>query len=212
MPETRLVIQQGRNKGDPIVQVTTFKQVEQAKGPYNRNASWEVAADGTIIHKNKRYYLDRCVNVLWRVLIAVLAAYMVVIGSIYLIDCRIEKRVPLYLLVGGICQLPVSILALLMMRGDKALTGLWKLIATFVCSPLMLFILVWTIVGAVWTFSVIQTVDMYDGNSHQYCNPVLYISSAISVILTTILLCILIYSSVNYFRRGVTRGVRSGRS
>ena len=61
--------------------------------------------------------------------------------------------------------------------------------------------------GAVWTFSVIQKVDMYDTNSYQYCNPVLYISSAVSVIMTAILLCILTYSSVSYFRRGVRRGV-----
>ena len=78
----------------------------------------------------------------------------VIIGSFYLIDCRVEKRVPLFLIVAGIALLPVSVLALFMVRGDKALTGLWKLIATFVCSPLMLFLLAWTIVGETWCSTV----------------------------------------------------------
>ncbi|OQV23812.1 hypothetical protein BV898_02164 [Hypsibius exemplaris] len=208
MTETQVVIGPGSSKpGQPTVQVHTFRKADQFSGPVERNISWEIAADGKIVHKNYRYYCCVVWGVLWRSLLGITAVYMIVIGSIYLIDCRVDKRIPLYMIVGGVALLPIFLLAVYMIKKDRVFEGLWKLIGSFICSPIILFAIIWTIVGGVWTFGAASVVELQNHESPQYCHPVLFVSSAVSVILIFLLLCIFLFISIRYFRRGVQRGM-----
>lgn len=53
----------------------------------------------------------------------------------------------MYMIVGGIALLPIFLLAVYMIKKDRVFEGLWKLIGSFVCSPVILFAIAWTVVG-----------------------------------------------------------------
>lgn len=154
-------------------------------------------------------------SVLWTVLVGIfniIPITMIVIGSVYLNDCKIERMIPVYLVVYG---------ALLLFR------YLWtsclrcsakndsddireKDVDTFqFCTVLVVlldfFLIIWFIIGNVWIYGNFPDVQYHNKGSSSYCHGVLYLFAFWHTTLHYIILgllmlccpCIICYYYVN---------------
>ncbi|XP_069823916.1 transmembrane protein 272-like [Dendropsophus ebraccatus] len=98
-------------------------------------------------------------NMLCFLIWVALGIAMVVIGSLYLHECKAEPNIPLYLVVGGsfhLCGLALFMLQLVAVK-------VTFILEVFVC----LFSFCWFTAGSIWVFSIFQD-DSRD------CNDVVY--------------------------------------
>ncbi|KAG8201770.1 hypothetical protein JTE90_012829 [Oedothorax gibbosus] len=98
---------------------------------------------------------------------------MIVIGHLYLFDCKVQPYIPIFLLVTGY----FSIFAFLLQVGRKHCTeedGTCDKAVQFWYYLVSLFLLAWCIVGSVWVYSV-EKVEYEDTTSGEYCNKTLYL-------------------------------------
>ncbi|XP_055342841.1 uncharacterized protein LOC129591272 [Paramacrobiotus metropolitanus] len=210
MPETQIVI--GKDTRDPQVLLTTVRddRTRVADSP-ERHTSWDLTEDGRLTHKNPTYYICKAYALLWRLALFAIGIYMIVVGGVFFHSCPLaDAKIPVYMIVGGVFLMPLVLFALYMRnnRPDKALEGLWKILGFLICLPIALFLFAWSIAGLVWVYGSIPYVDLVRPESAEFCHPVLFVSSAVCIFLTFLILTAVMYISVVYFRRGVRRGVR----
>ncbi|XP_048063395.1 transmembrane protein 272-like [Megalobrama amblycephala] len=115
--------------------------------------------------------LSKPVQIISKVIGAVLPIAEIAIGAIYLHDCPKQPYIPIYLLVSGVITLVLDLLAWLPSIKTPAykkfrcfFTCAWSL---FVC----LFLFCWFIAGNVWIYSI--HLPNYSGTD--YCNKTLYL-------------------------------------
>jgi len=105
----------------------------------------------------------------------VLPISMIVIGSMYLKDCTIQRYIPIYLIVGGVFTF-IRQFSSLLQRGKNQRSGETENNAK--PNPLGgiidCFLMAWFIAGNVWVYSIFDTVDTIDTTSVNYCNPTVY--------------------------------------
>ncbi|KAL8624042.1 hypothetical protein ACOMHN_041632 [Nucella lapillus] len=133
---------------------------------------------------------------------------MIIIGVKYLDDCPLEKRIPVYLLVGG-CFLALKLIGMLwknvLLRRyenmdafyDSSDTELVFTSRTFLMMDWILsaFLLAWHLVGAYWVFSI--WMPPFRPELHQpsfYCGETVYFCAVVEIIATGVLLllCLLL--------------------
>ncbi|XP_076446934.1 transmembrane protein 272-like isoform X2 [Babylonia areolata] len=127
---------------------------------------------------------------------------MITMGVKYVDDCPLEKRVPVYLLVGG-CFLALKLMGMLwknlLMRRyenmdafyDSSETELVFTSRTFLMMDWILsaFLLAWHLVGAYWVFSL--WLPPYHASLHRpnfYCGRSVYLCAVVEIIATGVLL------------------------
>ncbi|CAF0814210.1 unnamed protein product [Rotaria sordida] len=131
---------------------------------------------------------------------SIIPIIQLIIGLYYKGDCRIDQRIPTYMIVAGICGLALAGLSLFLsitfkcFLSDSAVVTVLascgiclNLIATFLIS---IFVFIWFILGCVWVFSVRSQVQFKDSIKPGYCQPVLYKSTFALLIITIIWACI----------------------
>lgn len=122
---------------------------------------------------------------------------MIVIGAIYKDQCKIERYIPIWLIVAGVFGCVSTIFrtasncyTLFTKRGDgNDPEGANKKIQTKNCftSLIELFLFAWFIAGNVWVYSVRNTVQYNDQSLNTYCHQTVYLFSFWLITLTWIL-------------------------
>ncbi|XP_064481808.1 uncharacterized protein LOC135394773 [Ornithodoros turicata] len=102
------------------------------------------------------------------VLVAV-SLSMIIIGSLYFNECPAQKNIPIYLVVAGV-------VLLLVFLSPCCHSESWE--SCYICflGLACLFLMAWSIAGAVWVFNV-ERVDTNDPLSAHYCNHIVYTSA-----------------------------------
>uniref|UniRef100_A0A3Q2Q6C8 Uncharacterized protein n=1 Tax=Fundulus heteroclitus TaxID=8078 RepID=A0A3Q2Q6C8_FUNHE len=121
------------------------------------------------------------------------------VGAVYLDECPIQEKIPIFLITFGVIQLVLNFTTCLSCKDSKNDT-LLKLRqgCTVLKSITTLFLFCWFIAGNVWVYSVYQ--PSYSKNAtdvSSYCNKTLYLVAlwtvtAVYIILGLILLLLLI--------------------
>lgn len=102
---------------------------------------------------------------------------MIVMGAMYLDDCRVERFIPIYLVVGGTVSLFVNLAGLVESicqhkdpdRERSTLSKIWNTCEGFIGC----FMLAWFIAGNVWIYSTFSKFTTTPGED-TYCDPTLY--------------------------------------
>lgn len=151
------------------------------------------------------------------VLILAIPIAMLVIGARYrhFLYCPIEPRLSMFLIVGGsilFCWiiLTIALSLVTMFVAYKRLTV--SVIAVGITSVLIvlieIFLIIWLIVGSVWTFGIrnrVQNIINYPFNFPVYCDKTLYQATSAFIIILYIFfalqICVRIAISVWYSKR-----------
>ena len=107
---------------------------------------------------------------------------LMILGAVYLKDCKIQRKIPVYLIVYGACMLfryfwSVCILGYFSKNKSDDINENDK--NTKPCCSVLtwlldLFLIVWFIIGNVWIYGSFSDVQHYDKASSNYCHGVLY--------------------------------------
>jgi hypothetical protein len=133
--------------------------------------------------------------------------------------CPIEPRISLFLIVNGsvslgwiVLTIPLLVIAILAASYRSLSSIILSIIFTIISFLGMIFLIIWLILGSVWTFRVHKYVTHeYDTINHfytfNYCHPILYqftfVYLIVSYVLSVFQCC---YYCLNAFRSGVTGG------
>ncbi len=126
----------------------------------------------------------------------------VIIGRVYRDQCPVQPKIPYFLYVGGIVGIVVTLFPILSMvlsciqakkaieKGEAAAESTacksFTLIGIIgiVTIVLNLFLFIWLIFGAVWTFGVWSTVSYDEKNQRNYCHSTFYRFTIVLLILS----------------------------
>merc|ERR1712012_348214 len=102
--------------------------------------------------------------------------------------CKAEPRIPYYLIVAGALNIVLLILRLIFQRccrkcgepgEDNKICNSLNFLCRFSCITLydllaLTIVVVWLVVGSVWTFRIFDTVNLDSEGSNDYCPAFLY--------------------------------------
>lgn len=134
--------------------------------------------------------------------VIILHIAMIIIGAVYIKDCRAERYIPIYLIVMGVFGTVRNVLDFLEYyrnkRGDKPFTPYHNKIVN-------LFLFCWFIAGCVWVYRAYK--PNFDSPDHPlYCNRVLYLFTFwlinLTLIFTGIVLLLLCCCMIWMVKRG----------
>ncbi|XP_064638043.1 transmembrane protein 272-like isoform X2 [Lineus longissimus] len=109
-------------------------------------------------------------------LIMAIPISMIAMGSIYLNDCRIERFIPIYLIVGGCFGILKNISNIVQrIRNQKEEKEEENAKTNPFDGIVSCFLLAWFIAGNVWIYRVYHTVNYKDPSDPNYCDPALYL-------------------------------------
>jgi len=111
--------------------------------------------------------------------------------------CTAEPKIPFYLLIAGVLNIVIIILRLIFQRccrkcgepgEDNKICNSLNFLCRFSCITLydllaLAIIVIWLVVGSVWTFRIFDTVIYDHEGSDQYCPPFLYRFTYVAAIL-----------------------------
>jgi len=111
--------------------------------------------------------------------------------------CKAEPKIPFYLLIAGVINIVVIILRLIFQRccrkcgepgEDNKICNSLNFLCRFSCITLydllaLAIIVIWLVVGSVWTFRIFDNVDVDHEGSDKYCPAFLYRFTYVAVIL-----------------------------
>lgn len=124
---------------------------------------------------------------------------MLIVGSIYVNDCKIQPNIPVYLIVSGVLGTIQHVIAVWTKYVPKETGGRLKVYRAY-CKVvdyfLHLFLAIWFILGCVWVYSNYSDVVFEDTFKEEYCHKTLYLFSFWVLNLSFIFLCILIVGSL----------------
>lgn len=119
---------------------------------------------------------------------------MLIIGSIFVDDCPLEPRIPVYLVVAGLFGLIQHVTALVtkyLPKEKQRISDVQKRWCTCLDSVLQTFLFVWFIAGCVWVYSNYE--PNYDNPNHpDYCHKTVYLFTFWMFNISFIILCSLI--------------------
>lgn len=135
-----------------------------------------------------------CASVIGTILLAPVLAIpiaMIVVGSIHLNDCPVERYIPIYLIVGGCFGALQTILTFSLRlknhredknegrgRQQQNEDGSGNTDSNARPNPgsgiISCFLLAWFIAGSVWVYRIYTTVDTSDVSSSHYCHGSVY--------------------------------------
>jgi hypothetical protein len=131
-------------------------------------------------------------------ILAAVPIVMIVIGSVYLHDCNIESRIPIFLIVFGCVSLLQTCFGLIKMaicrKDENDNDNRKKKSGNFCESLITTFLIIWIIIGSVYVFGAWPTWQLHGSNGCTFpngtvsngpycCNPVLMIFSYVSLII-----------------------------
>lgn len=107
---------------------------------------------------------------------------LVILGAVYLEECRIERMIPVFLIVhGSVYLLRYTITTCLRVgsRNDNEIdsekdTDTIRFFNVFLFF-VDLFLVVWFIIGSVWIYANFSDVQYHDKNASSYCSRVAYL-------------------------------------
>ncbi|XP_062514304.1 transmembrane protein 272-like isoform X2 [Corticium candelabrum] len=120
---------------------------------------------------------------------------MVVMGALYKDDCKYQKYIPIYLIVGGAFGIVRTLWTLCqkMCRSGEREEDEENRKMNPIEMILNCFMLAWFITGSVWIYSIYSSYNNVEGTAH-YCNNTLYlyafwITNATYILLGSICFC-----------------------
>ncbi|ESN93316.1 hypothetical protein HELRODRAFT_186116 [Helobdella robusta] len=103
---------------------------------------------------------------------------MIVVGTLYLQQCKRQPYIPIYLVVGGCFGVVKNVLNLIQSWVNGCGHRTKEDVKT---NPLAVvlswFLLAWFITGSVWIYRIYNDFDIQDETSNRYCHPTLYLYS-----------------------------------
>ncbi|XP_033182608.1 transmembrane protein 272-like [Anabas testudineus] len=131
--------------------------------------------------------------VLSKLICCALPIAQVAIGSVYLHDCPRQYLIPIYLIVGGVFGLVLSVLSCLPCtqetNNDSTNSSPLSRISVIWNSLTSFFLFCWFIAGNVWIYSIYEpNYNKNTTNVDPYCNKTLYLFAFWSTTLVYILL------------------------
>jgi len=128
-----------------------------------------------------------------------LSLVMLIIGSIYVDECKIEPNIPVYLIVSGVVGTLQHIITIWTKYVPKESHGKLRVYRRY-CNSLNgifhLFLTMWFIVGCVWVYGAHSEVEFKDREKNEYCHKTLYYFSFWILNLSFIFLGLLVVLSI----------------
>lgn len=108
------------------------------------------------------------------VLLFAIPVTMIIIGSIHFNDCKLQRLIPIWLIVSGFLTIIKNISTLIerIKSQDDGRTG--NKILNIFDSLLTILIVVWFICGNIWTYSNYRKVQTVDTSRDDYCHSIVY--------------------------------------
>ncbi|GFY40569.1 uncharacterized protein TNIN_428071 [Trichonephila inaurata madagascariensis] len=103
---------------------------------------------------------------------------LLIMGSIYKEDCKIQPNIPLYLIVAGALGTLQHFIALWTKYLPKESQGRLKNYRSgclVVDSLLNLFLTIWFVLGCIWVYGVYSEVEYRDTTRGEYCHQTVYL-------------------------------------
>ncbi|XP_041094317.1 transmembrane protein 272-like isoform X2 [Polyodon spathula] len=114
------------------------------------------------------------VSVLSKIIATALPIAQIAIGSLYLNDCPVQPRIPIYLIVSGVFVLSLDLVSCVP-RGERVEEGesFYRSFINTWSSLASLFLFIWFITGNVWIYSIYE--PSYSVPDMQSCHKTLYL-------------------------------------
>ncbi|KAF8790086.1 uncharacterized protein LOC129961050 [Argiope bruennichi] len=103
---------------------------------------------------------------------------LLIIGCIYIDDCKIQPNIPLYLIVSGVLGTIQHFIAIWTKYVPKDSLGRIKEYRNYckiVDCVIQLFLTIWFVLGCIWVYGVYNEVEYRDTERNEYCNQTLYL-------------------------------------
>lgn len=128
-----------------------------------------------------------------------LSLVMLIIGSVYIDECKIEPNIPVYLIVSGVIGTIQHVITIWTKYVPKDAQGRLKVKRSY-CNSLNglfhMFLMIWFIIGCVWVYGAHSDVDFRDKDKDEYCHKTLYYFAFWILNLSFILLAMVIVLSL----------------
>ncbi|GFS47645.1 uncharacterized protein NPIL_495251 [Nephila pilipes] len=103
---------------------------------------------------------------------------LLIIGSIYVDDCKIQPNIPVYLIVAGAfgtVQHFIAIWTKYLPRESQGYLKNYRSYCVGIDCLLQLFLAIWFVLGCIWVYGVYNDVEYRDKTRNEYCNKTLYL-------------------------------------
>uniref|UniRef100_A0A3B3VSY9 Si:dkey-19b23.12 n=1 Tax=Poecilia latipinna TaxID=48699 RepID=A0A3B3VSY9_9TELE len=113
-----------------------------------------------------------------KVILCIMPIAYIAVGSVYLNDCPVQQKIPIYLIVSGVFTIVLNLLSCLpntRNTKERPRTTAGQVVTVW-NSLVSLFLFCWFITGNLWIYSVYQ--PEYNKNAtdtSRYCNKTLYL-------------------------------------
>ncbi|XP_054721575.1 uncharacterized protein LOC129231311 [Uloborus diversus] len=124
---------------------------------------------------------------------------MLVMGCVYVNDCRKEPNIPVYLIVTGVLGTLQHIMAIwtkYVPRDTEGRLGVYRSYCRVIDGLFTLFLMIWFVLGCIWVYGIYDDVDLRHPEHDEYCNMTVYLFAFWLFNLTFILLALIVVLSL----------------
>lgn len=103
---------------------------------------------------------------------------LLIMGSIYKDDCKIQPNIPIYLIVAGALGTVQHFIAIWTKYLPKESQGRlkdYRSCCVAIDSLMHLFLTIWFVLGCIWVYGVYNDVEYRDTTRDEYCHQTLYL-------------------------------------
>ncbi|GFR13294.1 uncharacterized protein TNCT_443041 [Trichonephila clavata] len=100
---------------------------------------------------------------------------LLIMGSLYKNDCKIQPNLPMYLIVAGALGTLQHFIAIWTKYLPRESQGPCKNCCRVIDSLLHLFLTIWFVLGCIWVYGVYSEVEYRDTTRDEYCHQTVYL-------------------------------------